>query len=49
MVTSKTHFEQVPLTFVKKILAEQLKQKQAGRKALRTTSWKMPLGKNQGR
>ena len=33
MLRSRTHFEQVPLAFAKKILAEELKQKQAGERA----------------
>jgi hypothetical protein len=33
MLRTRTHFEQVPLAFAKKVLAEELKQKQAAERA----------------
>jgi hypothetical protein len=47
VLKSKTHFEQVPLEFAKKILAEELKQKQAAERAQGSSNEEMeeaPLG-----
>lgn len=33
MLRTRTHFEQVPLAFAKKVLAEELKQKQTAERA----------------
>ena len=52
MLRSRTRFEQVPLAFAKKILAEELKQKQAAEQAQGSSNEEVkeaPLGTNHGR
>ena len=44
MLRSRTHFEQVPLAFAKKILAEELKQKQAAERAQDSSNEEMEEG-----